>query len=308
MHEAGHLFGCPHQSSGVMLRDYTRLSRSFTTLVPSSLPGPATECHWHRLDCLRFFRHPSFALPSDPPQVPGCINVLPVPTGLFITCPAPIMLIEFRTKGSEIASSTIEPPPDQGSFVIPHSQLTTDSKLTIFSTSPLVHERNINSTAVLLQNSSRVDPVLGTVFRTPLLGDGKGNFQRIMLPLPLSHIRIFSGAALDGLEFFAADGRSALFGKRGGSAWDLPMVPGEELKGLATRCGAWVDACSVVLDRRRSEFRGGNGGGVAEALVPGGARVVAIVGEVAQWVMGIGFEYVFDPRAVAAGPPPVPPR
>ncbi|KAA8896382.1 putative peptidase family-domain-containing protein [Sphaerosporella brunnea] len=307
MHETGHLLGCPHQSSGVMLRDYTRLSRSFTALVPSSLPGPANECHWHRLDCLRFMRHPCLALPSDPPQIAGCINVLPVPTGLLVTCPAPIMLIEFRNKGSEIASSTIEPPRNQSSLVIPHAQLNNDCKLTLFSASPLVHERNIDSSAQLLRNCSRSDPALGTVFRTPLLGDGKGTFMRTLLPYPVSCIRVFSGTALDGIEFFTPDGRSALFGKRGGSPWDMPLLQGEQLVGLATRCGAWVDALSLVLDRRRSEFIGGNGGGVAEAIVPAGARIVAVVGEVAQWVMGIGFEYVFEQHTVV-GPPPVPPR
>jgi hypothetical protein len=36
MHEVGHLFGCPHQESGVMLRDYTVLNRSFTIREPYS--------------------------------------------------------------------------------------------------------------------------------------------------------------------------------------------------------------------------------------------------------------------------------
>lgn len=31
LHETGHLFGCPHQESGVMLRDYVTLNRSFLT-------------------------------------------------------------------------------------------------------------------------------------------------------------------------------------------------------------------------------------------------------------------------------------
>ncbi|CAF1515620.1 unnamed protein product, partial [Rotaria sordida] len=66
MHEVGHLFGCPHQRSGVMMRDYIRLNRSFCVTEP---PGPPAlnraECSWHRLDLLRFRAHPCFALPND---------------------------------------------------------------------------------------------------------------------------------------------------------------------------------------------------------------------------------------------------
>jgi hypothetical protein len=66
MHEVGHLFGCPHQRSGVMMRDYIRLNRSFSVIEPPGLPAlNGDECSWHRLDLLRFRSHPCYALPSD---------------------------------------------------------------------------------------------------------------------------------------------------------------------------------------------------------------------------------------------------
>ncbi|EDO16718.1 hypothetical protein Kpol_1003p23 [Vanderwaltozyma polyspora DSM 70294] len=75
MHEIGHLLGCPHQENGVMLRDYTRLNRSFLTQEAFSVRTksygakppiyPKEECGWHRLDMLRFLYHPSFTLPED---------------------------------------------------------------------------------------------------------------------------------------------------------------------------------------------------------------------------------------------------
>lgn len=75
MHEIGHLLGCPHQESGVMLRDYVTLNRSFLTKeafsVRTNSDGaqppiyPREECTWHRLDSLRFLYHPSFTLPQD---------------------------------------------------------------------------------------------------------------------------------------------------------------------------------------------------------------------------------------------------
>lgn len=75
MHEIGHLLGCPHQESGVMLRGYTTLNRSFLTKeaysVRTNSTGasppifPKEECTWNRLDTVRFLYHPSFTLPQD---------------------------------------------------------------------------------------------------------------------------------------------------------------------------------------------------------------------------------------------------
>lgn len=79
LHEVGHLFGCPHQEHGVMLRDYTRFNRTFMAREPYSTrtksQGLAVcreedECRWHRLDALRFRVHPCFRLPSDSPLNP----------------------------------------------------------------------------------------------------------------------------------------------------------------------------------------------------------------------------------------------
>ncbi|KAK6360774.1 hypothetical protein TWF730_006896 [Orbilia blumenaviensis] len=78
LHEVGHALGCPHQPSGIMVRDYIRLNRSFVTRESYSTrtksPGlrlcmPKDECHWHRLDILRFRFHPCFKSASDPPFI-----------------------------------------------------------------------------------------------------------------------------------------------------------------------------------------------------------------------------------------------
>lgn len=79
LHEVGHLFGCPHQENGVMLRDYTRFNRTFMAREPYSTRTKSQgllvcreedECRWHRLDVLRFRIHSSFRLPSDSPLNP----------------------------------------------------------------------------------------------------------------------------------------------------------------------------------------------------------------------------------------------
>lgn len=75
LHEIGHSLGSPHQTHGVMLRDYVRLNRSFLTKEAFSLrtnsygaPSPIypkEECTWHRLDLLRYIFRPSCTIPQD---------------------------------------------------------------------------------------------------------------------------------------------------------------------------------------------------------------------------------------------------
>jgi len=286
-----------------MLRDYTSIARSFTVLVPPSVPN--RECHWHVLDALRFVRHSCFALPSDPYYPPGGISAALVPSGLLVACTSsPLLLLEFRSKGSEHPTSTMRPR-NQLSIVIPHSQLVHDSKITIFAASPHTSDHTVESTAQLQRTHSRVDPVLGTVFRTSSVGTGKGTFQRTMLPAGRIHcICIFSGVSLDGIEFIASTGESALFGKRGGSAHRVHLAPDEEVRGFVVRSGAWVDALGVVTSHKTGEMFGGKGGGMREATVPNGARIVGVVGDVGQWTLGLSVEYVFDRE----GAPPLPPR
>lgn len=69
LHEVGHLFGLPHRSHGIMLRDYVKLNRTFTVGEPYSTRtkspgkkfcGREEECVWTRIDCLRFRFHPCF--------------------------------------------------------------------------------------------------------------------------------------------------------------------------------------------------------------------------------------------------------
>lgn len=77
MHEIGHLFGCPHQVDGVMLRDYVWWNRSFMTREVECLRRKTSGasvaangtwpkvCHWNRLDIIRFLHHDSFSIPVD---------------------------------------------------------------------------------------------------------------------------------------------------------------------------------------------------------------------------------------------------
>lgn len=77
MHEIGHSFGSPHQTDGVMLRDYMWWNRQFMTrevkCIRDGSPGAIIgkdggypkECHWNVRDLMRYFYHDSFSIPSD---------------------------------------------------------------------------------------------------------------------------------------------------------------------------------------------------------------------------------------------------
>jgi hypothetical protein len=119
LHETGHLFGCPHQESGVMLRDYVTLNRTFTCREPYStrtkqqgrqLCLPDDECAWHRLDILRFRFHPCFGLPNDPPiPTDSSVQVWAVDNGnVLITAAAGIAWVEITPEGDDVCHHWIE--------------------------------------------------------------------------------------------------------------------------------------------------------------------------------------------------------
>ena len=120
MHEVGHLFGCPHQESGVMLRDYVNLNRTFMVREPYSTRTKAQglrvsrledECKWHRLDVLRFRHHPSFRLPLDDQAAvqDDSIQFYPIGNGrLLFLAPAGISFIEIHPEGDELCNYWLE--------------------------------------------------------------------------------------------------------------------------------------------------------------------------------------------------------
>lgn len=77
MHEIGHLLGSPHQTDGVMLRDYIWWNRLFMTREAYCDRDKSTEqiigsngefaqtCHWNIRDIIRYFHHDSFTIPVD---------------------------------------------------------------------------------------------------------------------------------------------------------------------------------------------------------------------------------------------------
>ena len=263
LHETGHLFGCPHQESGVMLRDYVRLNRTFVSREPYSTrtkePGqrlclPSDECAWHRLDCLRFRYHPCFRLPSDPPaNADDSVQVWAVDNGnVLVTAASGIAWIELFAQADDVCKSSIEyldkfnlmaPLPRQILLTenelrskLPSDKRKSKIKVEIFSGGQGKH--TIDNFSDLVSKDARVK-IQSAQFGNSQFGfrGGKLGFsqqegsrpEEIILKSAVDPknfmmaVKIYAGFAFDGIEFFYENNTSQLFGKRGGSSSEFAL-------------------------------------------------------------------------------------
>lgn len=298
LHETGHLFGCPHQESGVMLRDYVRFNRTFTCREPYSTrtksPGqrlvlPEDECAWHRLDCLRFRFHPCFRIPIDmAPSADGSVQVWTVDNGgVLATAPSGIAWIELFTEGDELCRAHIEyldannshnGLPRQVTLVeselrdrLPQDKRNKRLKLEIFSAGQGKH---------VVEDFSQL---ANTKYARIRLPDGRWGFRGSKLGFSqmdgsqpqdlvidscyvqtklLTAVRVYHGFAVDGIEFLYEDSTSQLFGKRGGkeggSEFSLDTRRGEIIMGFYLRAGLWIDGLQILTSLGRKSEIYGN--------------------------------------------------
>lgn len=250
LHETGHLFGCPHQESGIMLRDYVTFNRSFITREAYSTRTNARgglvlqkdECSWHRLDCLRFRSHPCFRLPGDSPlHSDGTVQVWPVENGnVLVTAATGIAYTEIFAEGDEICRTWVEYGDGNGNGPIHRLITLTEQDLR----SRLPESRRKGKLRLCIKSFGGGDQdiadfsLLASKASTLKLSNGKMAFRGNKLGLSqlpgsevqevifdsatsktklLTHVKVYHDFAVDGLEFLYEDNTSQLFGKRGGT-------------------------------------------------------------------------------------------
>ena len=289
MHEVGHLFGCPHEQSGVMLRDYVRLNRTFTTQEPYSTRTksqglspclPSDECGWHRLDVLRFRFHPCFRLPNDPShRQDDSVQVWTVENGkIMITASSGIAFIELYAPGDDVCHQFIEyVGTETTNNGLPKTVVTSEEELRrkafdsgrekkknmrveIFSGA--CGQRTIDNSKQLETKHCRVKLPNGQDgFKGGELGfsqlDGSEP-EQVLLDSALksskllTSIRVYHGLGLDGLEFFYEDSTSQLFGKRGGKPGGDDFVFGKCCTYMAM--AEPLELNQMLPDTRRGEI------------------------------------------------------
>ncbi|BFZ57390.1 hypothetical protein PYCC9005_004442 [Savitreella phatthalungensis] len=317
MHETGHLYGCPHQESGVMLRDYPRLHRSFTTAEPQHVDSVVSRgvCDWHRLDILRFLDHPAFALPSDVRQPKGSITSMATEEGVLVTCNSGLRCIELYLDGHEFPRAWIETN-SKPRLIISENELRDciirrhgDShdartrKLRCNIMARTGEQVNLDDVGDLMRpvRLPGVGGNKGKAFKSGWYGINDGKYSEIFLPDEIELIRVWCGDALDGIEVFARSQQATdinvptvqLVGSRGGRPHDFFITPGERIASLNVRSGLWMDAVQFVTTRgRTSPWFGNTQGGSQHAIVcPEGYVICGIRGEVGDWLNKLGTFY-----------------
>lgn len=250
LHEVGHLLGLPHRESGIMLRDYVTLNRSFITREAYStrtnnkggLVLQKDECSWHRLDCLAFRSHPCFKLPGDSPvSSDDTVQVWPVEnSNVLVTAVTGIAYIEIFTEGDDLCHTWSEygdgncNGPIQRLITLTEQDLRNrlpeerrKSKLRLSIKSYGGGSQDIADFGQLTSKASSLKLSTGQMaFRGTKLGHSQlqgSEPQEVILESALNkiklltHVRVYHGMAIDGLEFVYEDSSTQLFGKRGGT-------------------------------------------------------------------------------------------
>jgi len=306
LHEVGHAFGCPHQRSGVMMRDYIRLSRSFSVTEP---PGPPAlngkECAWHRLDLLRFRAHPCFALPEDSIAEENDMQIFGIDQGILIKSASPLVVVEIYLDSDQYPKSWIEYLDQKRirEVVISQEELRnhtgTEGKIKI-------HVTAIDGKTVSISNVQTLLDVqeishLGKVWRTAKLGHQSGSSSEIIFSNdPIVKVRVYSGRSLDGVEFFTNQA-SFFFGKRGGSPHDIILENDESIISFGVRSGIWIDALQIITNKRHSQWFGNIHGGSPHILAPPNDtnyRICGIYGDIGRWVNQIGLQYCIKQKPI----------
>ncbi|KAF3923306.1 hypothetical protein ABW21_db0202723 [Orbilia brochopaga] len=312
LHEVGHAFGCPHQPSGIMVRQFICLVFTFLCWMLSAyyrLCMPKDECHWHRLDILRFRFHPCFRAASDPPTLYEGDNprIYGVDNGVVIASSTGVAWVEIYI--NDVLQNHIEVfPKVERNYVLSeadvlsripnldHKDKNRKIKLSIWTIGN--GHADLDDFLAVARSAVKL-PGGGKAFRSMRLGLGGGVPTETILPVGsnrvLNAVHVYTSYALHGIEFTFDDNSSMLFGHKQGAHAEFPLDTrkGESLLGFSVRSGFWIDGCDVLttLGRRSPFFGNANGGTHYIMIPPRGYQIVGIAGSVSQHVDSFSILY-----------------
>lgn len=292
MHEVGHLFGCPHQESGIMLRDYVTLNRSFVAKEAYSTRTGSkgmfcnqdSECNWHRLDLLRMRIHPCFKVPGDAVlHKDPSVEIWPVETGLFLVAPSGVAYMEIFVEGDEMARGWMEFGDGLSRGQIQRQYFVTDADVRARLPEHM-RKQNVRVQAKSFGNGNAESSVISAdksrIVKMPnqgitIAGSKRLGFlghkhglsqtqgsekQQIIFESVLAQKSVmtavvaYSGFALNGLEFCYEDGNTQVFGVKSGNAarFNLDLRRGEIISGFNIRAGVWIDGIQILTSTGRT--------------------------------------------------------
>lgn len=321
LHETGHLFGCPHQESGVMQKDYVVFNRSFVpreaystrTRSKGGLVQQGDECGWHRLDCLRFRSHPAFRLPNDPPlNADDGVQAFATEGGTILAMAATgISFVEILSGGDDVCHAWLEYTTENG----PVQRQLAFTERDLRARLPEAKRKGRMSISIKSHGggSLTVDDFeeftskgfmvkLGgskMASRSQVLGAAKIDGcekQDLIFTSAVKHDKVMSqviayrSAALHGLEFVYDDNTTQLIGeKREGDAkqvFEFDVRRGEYLSGLLVRAGSRIEGIQILtsLGRKSPVFGNAYGGSAHNVIPPRGYSICGVSGSCGSWV------------------------
>ncbi|QUC18788.1 uncharacterized protein UV8b_03029 [Ustilaginoidea virens] len=324
LHETGHLFGCPHQESGIMQRDYVVLNRSFVSREAYStrmkskggVVQQSDECGWHRLDCLRFRAHPAFRLPSDAPlNADDSVQAFATENGVVLaTAATGISFVEILAEGDDVCHSWLEYTTESG----PVQRQLALNEQDLRARLPEAKRKGRMSISIKSHGGGHlsIDDFGGFTAKASMvkLGSGKlaSRSQRVGASQTedcetqefiftsaskqdrvMSQIIAYHGSVLNGLEFVYDDNTSQLLGKQGSKrecdSFEFDVRRGEYLSGLLVRAGSRIEGVQILtsLGRKSPTFGNAHGGTAHNIIPPRGYSICGISGSCGSWVTGL---------------------
>ncbi|KAJ3495065.1 hypothetical protein NLG97_g3658 [Lecanicillium saksenae] len=304
LHEIGHLFGCPLQETGVMLKDYVVFSRTFVireaystrTKTKGGLALQGDECAWHRLDCLRFRAHPAFRLPRDPPtSFDASVQAYAVENGtLLAVASSGISFVEIYGEGDEVCRSWMEFPIDSTTthrqIALSEQDITTRLPETMRKGPIRISIKSHGGDSLDIEDvkhfisKSQAVKMKGSKqgFRSSHVGAAHplGTapedlvFTSALTDRVMTRMNVYHDAeVVYGLEFLYDDDKTQMFGNRagkiGGDSYEFDLRRGEYLNGFTVKGGMTIYGIQILTSLgRKSRVFGNPYGGSSHTIIP----------------------------------------